>query len=93
MYLYFKILIIQIASISSGGLQESPCVSRTFIVDDLNPGHKAPLYLYESDRPSGPTIEEVDSDTEPEFEKHRERYPKRNDRELSKFVVSVRIFM
>jgi hypothetical protein len=79
--------MVKAVAVAHGGLQESPCVSRTFIVDDLNPGHKPPLYLYESDRPSGPTIEEVDSDTEPEYEKRRERYPKRNDRELSKFVV------
>ena len=56
-------------------------------MDDLNPGHKPPLYLYESDRTSGPTIEEVDSDTEPEYEKRRERYPPKKDRELAKFVV------
>lgn len=56
-------------------------------MDDVNPGHKPPLYLYESDRNSGPTIEEVDSDTEPEFEKRRDHYPKKNDRDLAKFVV------
>jgi hypothetical protein len=75
----------------SGGLQESPCVSRTFIVDDLNPGRKPPLYLYESERPSGPTIEEIDSDTEPEFES-REPYPKRSDRDLAKFVVHIHTY-